>query len=139
MSNEITPLSADEIGVTLNRQEITGSLCRTLAADPLIGTTVILFPAELEESSNKMDIRIYAGNLNKATTQEELTALFTQAGTVNSVDLVMDKATGLSKGFAFISMPDQAEADKAISMFNAYTLADCELKVNIAKPRVEHA
>ena len=139
MSNEITPPSTSEIGVTLNRQEITGSLCRTLTADPLIGTTVILFPAELEESSNKMDIRIYAGNLNKATTQEELTALFTQAGTVNSVDLVMDKATGLSKGFAFISMPDQAEADKAISMFNAYSLADSALKVNIAKPRVEHA
>ena len=139
MSNEITHPSANKIGVTLNTQEITGSLCRTLAADPLIGTTVILFPAELEESSNKMDIRIYAGNLNKATTQEELTALFTQAGTVNSVDLVMDKATGLSKGFAFISMPDQAEADKAISMFNAYSLADCALKVNIAKPRVEHA
>ena len=139
MSNEIAPPSTNKIGVTLNRQEITGSLCRTLAADPLIGTTVILFPAELEESSNKMDIRIYAGNLNKATTQEELTALFTQAGTVNSVDLVMDKATGLSKGFAFISMPDQAEADKAISMFNAYSLADSALKVNIAKPRVEHA
>ncbi|MBE0669455.1 MAG: RNA-binding protein [Anaerolineales bacterium] len=84
-------------------------------------------------------MRIYAGNLNKATTQEELTALFTQAGTVSSVDLVMDKVSGLSKGFAFISMPDQAEADKAISMFNDYSLADNVLKVNIAKPRVEHA
>jgi RNA recognition motif-containing protein len=83
-----------------------------------------------------MDIRIYAGNLNKATTQEELTALFTQAGTVSSVELVMDKVSGLSKGFAFIAMPDQAEADKAISMFNAYSLADSVLKVNIAKPRV---
>ena len=83
-----------------------------------------------------MDIRIYAGNINKATTQEELTSLFTKAGTVNSVDLVMDKATGLSKGFAFISMPNQAEADKAISMFNDYSLADNSLKVNIAKPKV---
>ena len=83
-----------------------------------------------------MDIRIYAGNLNKSTTQEELTALFTQAGTVNSVELVKDKVSGLSKGFAFISMPDQAEADKAISMFNAYSLADNTLKVNVAKPKV---
>jgi len=86
-----------------------------------------------------MDIRIYAGNLNKATTQEELTTLFTQAGTVSSVDLVMDKGTGFSKGFAFVSMPDQTEADKAISMFNEYSLANSVLKVNIAKPRVEHA
>lgn len=86
-----------------------------------------------------MDTRIYAGNLNKTTTQEELITLFTQAGTVTSVEVVMDKVSGLSKGFAFIAMPDPAEADKAVTMFNAYSLADNTLKVNIAKPRVEHA
>jgi RNA recognition motif-containing protein len=52
------------------------------------------------------------------------------------VELVKDKATGLSKGFAFVAMPTQAEADKAIGMFNAYSLADNALKVNIAKPKV---
>lgn len=83
-----------------------------------------------------MDIRIYVGNLNKSTTQEEITGLFTQAGTVTSVELVKDKASGLSKGFAFVAMPNQAEADKAISMFNAYSLANNELKVNVAKPKV---
>jgi RNA recognition motif-containing protein len=86
-----------------------------------------------------MDIRIYVGNLDKSTTQDEINTLFTQAGTVTSVDLVKDKGTGQSKGFAFVSMPSQAEADKAISMFNTYTLAANEIKVNIAKPRVEHA
>jgi RNA recognition motif-containing protein len=86
-----------------------------------------------------MDIRIYVGNLDKSTTQDEINTLFTQAGVVTSVDLVKDKGTGHSKGFAFVSMPSQAEADKAISMFNAYTLAANEIKVNIAKPRVEHA
>lgn len=86
-----------------------------------------------------MDTRIYVGNLNKSTTQEELTTLFTQAGTVNSVEVVMDKGTGVSKGFAFITMADQATADKAVTMFNAYKLGDNELKVNIAKPRVEAA
>jgi RNA recognition motif-containing protein len=50
------------------------------------------------------------------------------------VELVKDKE-GASKGFAFVSMPDQAEADKAISMFNAYSLADNALKVNVAKPK----
>ncbi|MDP1713384.1 MAG: RNA-binding protein [Anaerolineales bacterium] len=83
-----------------------------------------------------MDIRIYVGNLNKSTTQEEISALFATAGTVTSVELVMDKVSGLSKGFAFVAMPDQAEADKAISMFNAYSLAGNALKVNVAKPKV---
>ncbi|MBI4732279.1 MAG: RNA-binding protein [Chloroflexi bacterium] len=86
-----------------------------------------------------MDTRIYVGNLAKSTTEAEITALFAQAGTVTSVDLVKDRDSGLSKGFAFVTMPAQAEAEKAISMFNAYTLADNELKVNVAKPRVERA
>ena len=86
-----------------------------------------------------MDTRIYVGNLNKSTTQDEINTLFAQAGTVSSVELVKDKGTGLSKGFAFVSMPTQAEADKAISMFNDYAMADNKLKVNVAKPRVERA
>jgi RNA recognition motif-containing protein len=82
-----------------------------------------------------MDIRIYVGNLNKSTTQDEINTLFAQAGTVSSVDLVKERSTGMSKGFAFVSMPTQEEADKAISMFNDYALAENKLKVNIAKPR----
>jgi RNA recognition motif-containing protein len=82
-----------------------------------------------------MDVRIYVGNLNKSTTQDEINTLFATAGTVSSVDLVKDKGTGLSKGFAFVSMPTQADADKAISMFNDYALAENKLKVNVAKPR----
>lgn len=82
-----------------------------------------------------MDIRIYVGNLNKSTTQDEINTLFTTAGSVTSTELVMDKGTGLSKGFAFVAMPDQAEADKAIGMFNGYSLADSALKVNVAKPK----
>ena len=92
-------------------------------------------PGRAGESSIQMDIRIYVGNLNKSTTQEEIKTLFAQAGTVSSVDLVMDKGSGLSKGFAFVAMPTQAEADKAISMFNAYSLAGNQIKVNIAKPK----
>jgi RNA recognition motif-containing protein len=86
-----------------------------------------------------MDIRIYVGNLAKSTTQDEINTLFAQAGTVSSVELVKDRVSGQSKGFAFVAMPTQAEADKAISMFNAYSLAGNTLKVNIAKPRVDHA
>jgi len=83
-----------------------------------------------------MDTRIYVGNLSKSTTQAEINTLFATAGAVTSVDLVMDKGTGLSKGFAFVSMPEPADAEKAISMFNAYSLADNTLKVNVAKPKV---
>jgi RNA recognition motif-containing protein len=84
-----------------------------------------------------MDIRIYVGNLAKSTTEDEIKALFAQAGEVTSVDLVKDRDSGLSKGFAFVTMTSQESADKAISKYNAYSLAGNELKVNIAKPRVD--
>ena len=73
----------------------------------------------------------------KSTTSEELNTLFTQAGAVTAVDIIKDRDSGQSKGFGFVTMTTQADADKAISMFNAYSLAEHELKVNIAKPRVE--
>jgi len=84
-----------------------------------------------------MEVRLYVGNLAKSTTQEELNTLFAQAGTVNAVEVIKERDTGESKGFAFINMAEQASADKAISMFNAYSLNERELKVNVAKPRVE--
>jgi RNA recognition motif-containing protein len=84
-----------------------------------------------------MEIRIYVGNLAKSTTEAEIKPLFEQAGEVTTVDLVKDRDNGQSKGFAFVTMTTQADADKAISMFNAYSLAGNEIKVNVAKPRVE--
>ena len=84
-----------------------------------------------------MEIRIYVGNLAKSTNEAEIKTLFEQAGAVTTVDLVKDRDSGLSKGFAFVTMTTQADADKAISTFNAYSLAGNELKVNVAKPRVE--
>ena len=86
-----------------------------------------------------MEAKLYVGNLSKATTQEELTALFTQAGEVTATEVIKDRKSGESKGFAFITMSAQSEADKAVSMFNAYSLSDHELKVSPAKPREQHA
>ncbi|MCJ7807650.1 MAG: RNA-binding protein [Dehalococcoidia bacterium] len=86
-----------------------------------------------------MDIRIYVGNLAKSTTEDEITALFAQEGEVTSVELIKDRNSGLSKGFAFVTMTSQESADKAISKYNAYSLAGNEIKVNIAKPRVQSA
>ena len=84
-----------------------------------------------------MDVRLYVGNLAKSTTSDELNTLFAQAGAVSEVEVIKDRDTGESKGFAFITMGTQADGEKAISMFNAYKLSEHELKVNVAKPRIE--
>jgi RNA recognition motif-containing protein len=82
-----------------------------------------------------MDVRLYVGNLSKSTTEAELKTLFEQAGKVTAVEVIKERGTGQSKGFGFITMTDQAEAEKAISQFNGYSLADRELKVNVARPK----
>jgi RNA recognition motif-containing protein len=84
-----------------------------------------------------MQTKIYVGNLSYATTEDELRELFAQAGTVASVALIKDRDTGQSKGFAFVEMSTQSEAEKAIQTFNGYTLGDRQLKVNLARPREE--
>ncbi len=84
-----------------------------------------------------MDTRLYVGNLPKSVTEDELKTLFSQAGAVSAVEVIKDRDSGQPKGFAFVTMADSAEAEKAISMFNAYTLNDRELKVNVAKPKVQ--
>ena len=84
-----------------------------------------------------MVTKLYIGNLSYDTTEESLRALLSQAGTVESVDMIMDRYSGRPKGFAFVTMSTQAEAEKAISMFNETTLDDRAIKVNIARPREE--
>jgi RNA recognition motif-containing protein len=84
-----------------------------------------------------MEVKLYVGNLAYSTTEEELRALFAQAGTVASVALIKDRNTGQSKGFAFVEMSSQAEAQDAISKFNGQSLNARELTVNMARPREE--
>ena len=84
-----------------------------------------------------MEVKLYVGNLSYSTTEDDLRALFAQAGSVASVALIKDRDTGRSKGFAFVEMTTQVEAQKAISMFNTYKLQDRELTVNLARPREE--
>lgn len=85
-----------------------------------------------------MEVKLYVGNLSYSTTEDGLRTLFSQAGTVNSVALIKDRDSGQSKGFAFVEMGSQADAQKAITMFHGYMLEDRELKVNTAKAREEH-
>ena len=82
-----------------------------------------------------MEVKLYVGNLSYTTTEDNLRTLFTQAGEVASVALITDRETGNSKGFAFVEMNTEAEAQKAISLLNGFNLEDRELKVNLAKPR----
>jgi cold-inducible RNA-binding protein len=84
-----------------------------------------------------METKIYVGNLSFTTTEDELRQLFSQAGVVASVALIKDRDTGQSKGFAFVEMSNQAEAEKAIQMFNGKLVESRELKVNLARPREE--
>ena len=84
-----------------------------------------------------MESKLYVGNLSYSTTEDELRTLFSQAGTVTSVALIKDRDSGQSKGFAFVEMSSQVEAEKAISMFNGRQMGDRELKVNMARPREE--
>lgn len=84
-----------------------------------------------------MESKLYVGNLSYSTTEGDLQTLFAQAGTVVSVALIKDRDSGQSKGFAFVEMSNQVEAEKAISMFNGHQMGDRELKVSMARPREE--
>ncbi len=84
-----------------------------------------------------MESKLYVGNLSYDTTEEGLRTLFSQAGSVVAVDMIKDRETMRPKGFAFVTMNSQVEAEKAISMFNEKTVDDRAIKVNIARPREE--
>jgi RNA recognition motif-containing protein len=86
-----------------------------------------------------METKLYVGNLSYGTTEEDLRTLFAQAGTVATVDLIKDRDTGRSKGFAFVQMSSQAEAEQAIKLFNSYELDGRALKVNPARPKEERS
>ena len=84
-----------------------------------------------------MEAKLYVGNLSYQTTEQSLRELFMQAGNVVSVALIKEPGTQRSKGFAFVEMSSQSEAQKAISMFNGQTLDERQLTVNVARPREE--
>jgi RNA recognition motif-containing protein len=84
-----------------------------------------------------MDAKLYVGNLSYDTTEDGLRTKFAEAGTVVSVEVIKDRDTGRTKGFAFVTMGTQAEAENAIKMFNGKMLDNREIKVNIARPREE--
>jgi cold-inducible RNA-binding protein len=82
-----------------------------------------------------MGNKLYVGNLPFNTTENELQELFAQAGTVQEVMLMQDKFTGKSRGFAFVTMGSDQDAQNAISKFNGHTMENRPLTVNEARPR----
>lgn len=83
--------------------------------------------------------RLFVGNLSYQTMERDLQDHFGAAGTVLSVNLMLDKFTGRSRGFAFIELSTSEEADRAVEMFNGQDLGGRALTVNIARPREERA
>ena len=79
--------------------------------------------------------RIYVGNLNYRTSEEALRDAFGEFGSVTDVHIVTDRETGRSRGFAFVEMPDDGEANNAIEQMNGKDLEGRALTVNVARPR----
>ncbi|HSB88820.1 MAG TPA: RNA-binding protein [Anaerolineales bacterium] len=84
-----------------------------------------------------MQTKLYVGNLPYTSTEEELRAIFTKAGPVKAITVVRDRDTGRSRGFAFVEMETDADAQKAVSMLNGTQMGGRPLTVNIARPREE--
>jgi len=86
-----------------------------------------------------MEQKLYVGNLPYDVTEEGLRELFSQSGTVVSVALIKDRDSGRSKGFGFVEMSSQQEAEAAIRALNGRTHGDRELSISIARPREERS
>src|SRR5438874_812752 len=81
--------------------------------------------------------RIYVGGLPYSATDEQLQTLFAECGTVTSANVITDRYSGEAKGFGFVEMSNDGEADKAISTLNGTTMGGRTLVVNEARPREE--
>lgn len=84
-----------------------------------------------------MNKKLYVGNLSYDTTEDKLKEAFSEAGTVESCDVITDRATQRSKGFGFVEMSTEEEAKKAIEMFNGKDLDGRTIRVDEARPKKE--
>ena len=84
-----------------------------------------------------MGKKLYVGNLTYDTTEADVRQLFEKHGTVGSADIITDRATGRSKGFGFVEMDTEEEAQAAIAALNGQDAGGRALTVNEAKPRSE--
>lgn len=84
-----------------------------------------------------MSKKLFVGNIDWNTTQEDLSNLFSELGEVEEAVIITDKFTGRSRGFGFVTYSDDAVAEQAVDKFNGHELNGRELTVNEARPREE--
>jgi cold-inducible RNA-binding protein len=94
-------------------------------------------PQRSAEASSRMARKLYVGNLPYETSEQDLQAIFGRAGTVESVNVVRDMATGRPRGFAFVEMATDEDAQAAIRTLADYSLGGRQLTVNEARPKTQ--
>lgn len=89
-----------------------------------------------ESGGNRMqEPKLYVGNLNYSVTEDKLKELFSEHGEIKSVNVIIDRDTGRSKGFGFVEMSNTSEAQKAIDALNGTDLEGRSLRVNESRPK----
>jgi cold-inducible RNA-binding protein len=88
----------------------------------------------MEENKKKL----FVGGLSYDTTDESLREFFSQAGNVESAAVIKDRMSGRSKGFGFVEMSSEEEAEKAVNTLNGQSLDGREVSVNVARPKVDN-
>ena len=106
--------------------------------NPMFGNSLWKVPV-CRTVKHHMSNKLFVGNLSFDTTENDLQDAFAAHGTVTETNLMMDRTTGRSRGFAFITMSSPEEAQKAIAALNGSQLGGRALTVNVAKPREERA
>ena len=101
------------------------------------GVACSAFSHFLSHTPKAKDMNIYVGNLAYSVTEDELRDAFEEYGKVISVDLIQDKYTGRSKGFGFVEMESDQEANAAIENLNDYSLSGRPIRVNETRPKEE--
>ena len=82
-----------------------------------------------------MDVTLYVGNFSEAVSENDLLTLFTQMGDVSTLRIMRDRHSGRSRGYAYVTMTAQSEADKAVSRLNESSFSGQTLKVSLTRPR----
>jgi RNA recognition motif-containing protein len=98
---------------------------------------ISLWRVKLARVGDRMGRRLYVGNLPYSATEDQLSELFSRAGKVESVRVMRDMATGRARGFAFVEMGSDDDAQKAISEFHEHQMDGRALVVNEARPKPE--
>ncbi|MGC9512218.1 MAG: RNA recognition motif domain-containing protein [Fidelibacterota bacterium] len=106
-------------------------------ADFQVGCHGLAIWFEYMTDKQRIRMNIYVGNLPWSTSEEELKALFEGYGSVESARIITDRESGRSKGFGFVEMSDDSEAQKAMEELNGKELSGRALRVNEARPRRE--